>query len=134
MHPKRLMEKLCKCLDSCVIIPKTIRVPILAEGKDMEILGLNLNKEQANKSGVDNAGIYIIGNHEDVLKIGEAGKKRGMANRIFRQMNEDWMNKATMVFFVTINPGEFSRLGEQMALALYFNEHKRLPMCNRDWK
>lgn len=128
------MEKLCKCLDSCVIIPKTIRVPILAEGKDMEILGLNLNKEQANKSGVDNAGIYIIGNHEDVLKIGEAGKKRGMANRIFRQMNEDWMNKATMVFFVTINPGEFSRLGEQMALALYFNEHKRLPMCNRDWK
>lgn len=128
------MEKLCKWLDSCVMIPKTIEEAIPVEGKDMEILSLNLIKEQAKKSGVDNAGVYIIGNHDDVLKIGEAGKKRGMANRIFRQMNEDWMNKATTVFFVPINPGEFSRLGEQMALALYFNEHKRLPMCNRGWK
>ncbi len=133
MCPKVLADDLCRSLRSCTImIPIQVNDPVCANGHDLESLQFDLNARQQDGL-IDCAGVYIIGSNLDVLKIGEAGNT-GMANRVFRQIDRAWMREATTVCFVQIAPPEFSKLGEQMAFALYFKTYDRLPPHNPVWR
>ena len=116
MHPKMLANDLCRSLRSCTMIPITVNDPVCAKGHDLASLRLDLIKSHEDGL-IDYAGVYIIGNDQDVLRIGEGGDGL-MGNRVFRQIDQAWMLKSTTVCFVRITPPEFSKLGEQMAFAL----------------
>ena len=138
MNPKTLANQVIESLSTHPLLRVAFVSPIFVSGSDLDTFRMNLI-EKHSESSIDHAGVYIIGSDEDVLRIGEGGKgKRGggtMGHRVFCHINKkDWMIEAREVVFLPINPPEFSRLAEQTAFAIYFQEHNALPRYNPDWK
>ncbi len=138
MNPKKLAAEVIQSLSTHPLLNVAFGSPVFVSGSDLDILRMHLI-EKHNESSIDHAGVYIIGSDEDVLRIGEGGKgKRGggtMGHRVFRHIDEkDWMTEAREIVFLPINPPEFSRLAEQTAFAIYFQQHNVLPRYNPDWR
>lgn len=136
MNPITLANQVAEFLSKNPLLSATLGSPISVTGSELNILRENLIKKRPD---IDHAGVYIIGDEKDVLRIGEGGKgKRGggtMGHRVFRHIDtKDWMFQAREVVFLLVNPPEFSRLAEQAAFAIYFRIHNKLPRYNPDWR
>jgi hypothetical protein len=139
MKPKKLTKQLCDWLKASTMIRAEVGDPIFVTGDDLENLRLNLI-EESKENTINRAGVYIIGNEEDVIRVGEGGKGKDdtggtMGHRVFQHIaKQEWMKQASVVCFIPIHPGQYSRLGEQMALACYFQNKQRLPEHNKAWR
>jgi hypothetical protein len=133
MSPHLLARMLQKSLSGHPIL-------IIESGPAVEIIepnkaGLHEKLMAVPHASLHKAGTYIIGTETEVFYVGEGGpgNKQGagnMGHRVFQHMNTPWMDEARVICMVPIMPAEFSRLGEQTALAIHFQIAGRLPKGN----
>lgn len=138
MRSDILVQMLCESFSAHPILRTDIASPIRVDGAGRE--ELRKNPIESNQS-IHKAGVYIFANESEILRVGEGGpdyEKTGtgkMGSRAFRCIKEaDWMDEANVIHLIPILPAEFSRLGEQMALALHYQIERRLPKYNSIWR
>lgn len=141
MTPSSLIEMLISSLNSHTAIRVAVGTPVVITGNDFDEFKQKLLEVGGSKGRpIDKAGVYVIGTDAEVIRIGEGGKSTDnedsgtMGHRVFQHTKEQWNDEIRVVLFLPIEPGELSRLAEQEALALHFQEEGRLPKHNKDWR
>ncbi len=111
-----------------------------AQGTDRDDLYRDLvSHDIANSGPIHSVSTYIISDGSDVMYIGEGGPGVGMRHRVYTHLRDkpgqpSKYQDAKAVVFVHVDPPEFRRLAEQVALGLYFQKMKRLPKLNSGWR
>lgn len=135
-----LVELVKKTINEFFSINISLEKEIFFKGNNLE--ELNEDIKTGIESGViHKAGLYIIGTEDDILYIGAGGKSKKtedggtMGHRVIQHLYKtDWKENARNVCLIPVYPQEFSRLAEQIAFAIYFQNYKYLPSKNKDWR
>ena len=140
MKTKDLAKLVKKTLEEIDSIAISLEKEIYFKGNNLEELNKDIKTGIENRA-IHKAGVYIIGTESDILYIGDGGKSNKnedegtMGHRIIQHLYKtDWRDDARNVCFIPVYPREFSRLAEQIALAIYFHKYNKLPSQNKDWK
>lgn len=134
---KQFADDFINCLNINTCLNIKIGAQIIVTGENANDLRENLIVLQGQ---IHQAGVYIIGTADEVIYIGEGGpdlsstEKGTMGHRVFCHTKKKWFNDVRTIIFVPIKPREYSRLGEQLAFALYFKSKNILPLYNLDWR
>lgn len=140
MNPRLLMDKLCESLKSQPLLEIKVLEPIkLAADCSNSLREELITTANSSETPLHKAGVYLIGTENEVLRIGEGGPNSGnggtMGHRIFQHFKKtEWIHEARVAILLSIEPREFSRLAEQLALALHFQSEGKLPRENPIWR
>lgn len=142
MNYDHFIEEFYESLQSLKLISINAQPPIKVMGDDLESIKKELQElEKKNPRSIDKAGTYFICGKNEVLYIGEGGIDKNkedsgtMGHRVYKHMaSVSWSDEIRVIFYVPINPREFSRLGEQLALALHFSKSNNLPKYQKIWR
>ena len=115
---------------------------LFRSGKDFDEFQAQLDELGGPTDGpIHKAGLYVLGDTAQVLRIGEGGKssKRKdsgtMGHRVFTRIKDaPWKTEIRVALFLPIQPPELSRLAEQEAFAHHFQAEGRLPQYNYAWR
>lgn len=135
------VETFCESLRSVKSIDASIGTLTKITGGDLASLNNNMFEfEEANPGVIHKAGTYIICGDSKVLYIGEGGKGRNedsgnMGHRVYQHLaKKEWSHEVRQIFYVPVIPGEFGRLGEQIAFALHYSKTGGLPKYQNEWR
>ena len=58
-----------------------------------------------------------------------------MGHRVYQHLKlKEWKEEIKQIFYIAIYPSEFSRLGEQIGLALHYTKTGELPKYQCEWR
>ena len=140
MNPLKLVGKVEQLLTELQEIKVELEEPQIFEGSNFDELMTSWRDGDANNV-IHKAGVYILGNDTKVFYIGEGGPSKDapggtMGHRVFQHLDKkSWRKQVRVICLLPILPREFSKLGEQLALAAHFqSQDGKLPVQQKCWR
>ena len=140
MNPVKLVGQVEQLLTEIQGINVELEEPQIFQGSNFDELMTSWRAGDDNNV-IHKAGVYILGSDTKVFYIGEGGASKDapggtIGHRVFQHLNKkSWRNQVRVICLLPISPREFSKLGEQLALAAHFqSQNGNLPIHQKCWR